>query len=535
MTPFSRAVAMLALFVSVAPAQPAAPKPLTQTDVLKLVELQLDEAAIVGRIEKAGLAFAADDAALGQFAKAGAPSGVLAALRKAGAEPGKKAISYDDVLALYRLGLENDAVLKRLAQSPTVFVLDAGQVAELKRAGASDAVLAAMQGGRPAPAGKLTDLAIVLDCSGSMSARTGDGRTKMEVARAVVADLIAKLPAGLRVTFIIYGHDAELVCKAVKVVRGLAPLDEAGRQEMIDVVRGLKPAGHTPIALAARVAGAQLARQADAACGLILITDGMETCHEDPAAEMARLARTLNLSFGLHVVGFDVKAEEREMVEQIAKAGKGTYHAAGNAAKLAEIVGTVQREIVEKVQVPAEEIAIARPRVAQVEIEQPDVRFPELEEVFVIQADKGRHPSFIWRKDVLDSVTGYGKAMALTTDRKYDVYARFKGNKTVLLLKDFAPDRKLVKLNPQDYLGLVRVEADETLPAAKGYFAADAGVKPGDWLTPGSLHQDVAPEQKEMVLPVGAYSLWLARADEKPRLLLADKVEVKAGKAVVLK
>jgi hypothetical protein len=85
--------------------------------------------------------------------------------------------------------------MARLEKSPTQFTLDAKQVAELKRAGASEKLLAAMSGKRK-PSGEqtgdVTDFAILLDCSGSMMEKTTDGKTKMAVAKAVVAELAAK-------------------------------------------------------------------------------------------------------------------------------------------------------------------------------------------------------------------------------------------------------------------------------------------------------------------------------------------------------
>jgi hypothetical protein len=203
-----------------------------------------------------------------------------------------------------------------------------------------------------APAGKagqLTDLAIILDCSGSMSEKTTDGQTKMKVAKEVVTELVRKLPDGLNVTFLVYGHDAALKCQAVKVVRPLGRLDSQGKAELTRFIATLEPAGHTPIALALQTAGKELAKKSDASCGLVLITDGMETCHGNPAEEAARLARTLNLTFGANVIGFDVNdPKERRAVEEIARAGKGTYYNADSAAKLTAIVQRLGEEVVKK-------------------------------------------------------------------------------------------------------------------------------------------------------------------------------------------
>src|SRR5262245_8508830 len=74
-----------ALAAALAPAALAAPgaaAPLSEDDLVKLVALGLDDAVIVTRIDKAGLSFRADEAALQRLKKAGASAAVLAAVWK---------------------------------------------------------------------------------------------------------------------------------------------------------------------------------------------------------------------------------------------------------------------------------------------------------------------------------------------------------------------------------------------------------------------------------------------------------------------
>jgi hypothetical protein len=256
-------------------------RPLTEADLSKLVELQIDDAAIAAKLKAEGVGFAVDGPAVERLKKAGASDAVIAAARAAGAAPKAageaQAVTYQDVLKLLLLGLDEPTILRRLEKSPTTFTLDAGQVDELKRAGATEGLLATMQGGHRAPAAtagaKVTDFAIVLDCSGSMAERTRDGQVKIEVAKRVVADLVQKMPEGLRVTFVIYGYDRDLNCQAVRVARPLGPLDAGGKSELAAQIAALRPVGGTPIALALEAAGRELARN-DAPCGLVLLTDG---------------------------------------------------------------------------------------------------------------------------------------------------------------------------------------------------------------------------------------------------------------------
>jgi Mg-chelatase subunit ChlD len=326
------------------------PKALTEAKIIKLIELNVDDVVIGSMLQKDGVAFKADDAVIDRFRKAGASETVLTAVRKAAGPrilgSPAKAITYQDVLELVQIGVPEEQVLKRLKASPTLFTLDESQVKELKKAGASETVLAVMQGKRVVAdkTSEITDFAIILDCSASMGEKTKEGPTKMAVAKRVVIDLIQKIPDGLNLSFIIYGHDKRLTCQAVRVVRPMSPLTAEAKSELARVIDRLQPEGSTPIAMALKVAGAELARNHSPG-GLVLISDGKETCNGNPAAEAARLARDLKLSFGVNVIGFDVEDDERAALEEIARGGKGKYYDADSATEFREVIQTFRKKL----------------------------------------------------------------------------------------------------------------------------------------------------------------------------------------------
>lgn len=180
-------------------------------------------------------------------------------------------------------------------------------------------------------------IAVILDCSASMIDKTPEGPTRMEAAKKSVADLIKSMPEGVQLSFIIYGHDRELRCDAVKILRPLGPLTPAGKNELQSQIAELRPVGSTPIALALRKAGEELARHSGVSA-IVLVTDGVETCKGDPAAEAAKLAGDPNRTLGVHVVGFGLNSKEREAVETIAVKGKGKYYNAASAKELAKVL-----------------------------------------------------------------------------------------------------------------------------------------------------------------------------------------------------
>jgi Mg-chelatase subunit ChlD len=358
------AVLLVLGLAALAPARAQAPgsKPLSEADVLKLVELGLDDEVIVARLGRAGLSFAADDAAVERLKKAGASAAVLAAVRKAGAgNPGAPgpAVTYADVLKLLELGIPEPEIRKRLEKSPSRFTLDAGQVAELRKAGASDALLEAMQKGPAVSRGTdIGNFAVILDCSGSMRDRTPDGTAKMEAAKKVVTRFIQDLPNGKRLTFIVYGHkaygdDRKRGCEAVEVVLPLSELTDPLKEQLARTIAQLQPLGWTPLASSLRLAGQEL-RAAKGMCQVIVVTDGMETCDGDPAKEAEALNQQLSLPGGVDIIGFNVTPEEKKAVEEVVARGRGKYYDSSTAQDLIKAV----KEAGERARVEAERKAL---------------------------------------------------------------------------------------------------------------------------------------------------------------------------------
>lgn len=448
------AAALVIELAALGVARPAPAAPIGEQDLTKLIELELGDQAIVGKLQKEGVSFKVGDELVARLKKAGASDAVLEAVRKAGetkkpAASGK-AVTYDDVLKLLELGIDEKEILKRLEKSPTVFTLGTDQVDELKKAGASETLLAALAGKRAASAqsSDITDLAVILDCSGSMQEQTKDGQTKMEAAKKVVSDLVRKIPNGLRLTFVIYGHEVygdatdPRNCQAVKVARALSPVDESAKSELASLISGLRPRGATPIALALRTAGAELAKN-DALCGIVLVTDGLETCKGDPAAEATALASKLKLSFGVNVVGFDVKPAESEALAEIAKAGKGKYYNADSAAELADALDALVKPIKPPTPVEVKRRAI--------KVLKPEIEFPAYKEIQVVVIGLG--------STSIKGTGKYGEEIPIpSATGKYEIWWVPQKGITVAILKDFSlAERKVVEIKPEEHLGLVKV------------------------------------------------------------------------------
>lgn len=479
-------------------------KQLAEKDVAALIELQIDDEAIVAKIQKSGLAFSADDAAIERLKTAGASEAVLKAISDAGSAKPPAAsgqdITFEDLLKLVSLGIDDESILKRLQKSPTVLTPSAEQVAAFKEAGASDKLIAAMQGVRPLSpqaAELITDFAIVLDSSGSMKEKTPEGETKMEAAKRVVTDLVQKFPDGLNVTFVLYGHevfgraDDPRNCKAVKVVRPLSPLDAAGKSQLGSLIAGLRPTGATPIALSLKTAGKELSKH-DTFSGLVLITDGLETCNGNPAAEAAALAAN-RCTFGVHVVGFGVKPEEDKALKEIADAGNGKYYSADSADELSDALQKLRQEL-EVVAKPAEKKVTQRRAII---VHKPPIEeFPALGEI--------RLQSYGLGSVSVEGKGGYEDEIRVPSATvEYDIFWAPKEagmSQVAMLRKQVFTDRKLVEIKPEDYLGMVRVNG-----AGKPKKAIEIS-------RPGNLgSRDVATRCQKfgqiMVVPAGKWSI----------------------------
>jgi len=185
---------------------------------------------------------------------------------------------------------------------------------------------------------------LVLDCSGSMAEKlagkgargektkgAGGGKTKMDVAREVLRDLIAKLPPGLEVGLRAYGHRFRKGPKACTDTELLVPPAPLDRARILAAVDALAPRGETPMVYSALEARKDFADPNQAA--VILVTDGIESC-KGSVAELEKSYREAG-SLKLNVIGFGIRERKLEaQIRKLAEATGGGYYAAGDGAAL---------------------------------------------------------------------------------------------------------------------------------------------------------------------------------------------------------
>jgi Ca-activated chloride channel family protein len=517
---------ILALFALVAASVPAMAwgqaKPITEKQLITWVETGFEDSAITERIEKLGLAFEVDDATIARLKEASVSDTVLKALQSAAeakrgkpAAGGKPAVTYEQVLEYLNVGFSEEEILKVLGRSPTIFTLGESQIAELKKAGATERLLRAMAGERaavqPQQKAAVTDIAIVFDCSASMAERTSDGQTKMAVAQKLVAKLVNSVPNGVNLTFVIYGHDKQLNCQAVSILRPLRPIDANGKAQLAKAVQTLKPVGNTPIALALRTAGKEVLKN-NGFSGMVLVSDGKETCNGNPTAEAAALAKNPKLNFGIQVVGFDVTPDERRSLEEIASAGNGKYFNAQTSDELVAVLDDIARQLKEAA-TPPKVVTMRR----AIMVLSPKINLPDMEDVYIVPADTPLAVVSTYRKG---GVKQYDAEISIpSSTAKYDVIFAPKGGQHIRLIDDFnLPERRIFELRPEEYVSMIRVQREGT---AKQIVVAPSGT-PGAVASSNSIQRAKAFGEI-MVVPVGKYDIYVDGN------LIEEGFEVKPG------
>lgn len=191
----------------------------------------------------------------------------------------------------------------------------------------------------------------VLDGSGSMWGRVG-GQMKIEIAKDVMAELIAGTSDELHAAVSVYGHRRKGDCTDIEEIVAMGPLD---REAATAAVNRITPRGKTPIAESLEQAAARV-REREGRATIVLVSDGIETCEADPC-EVARTLTDSGAEFVLHVVGFGVDDEARAQLECVAEAGGGSYWSTTDADGLLSTLSRIQESA-------ATQVAIATPEPA---------------------------------------------------------------------------------------------------------------------------------------------------------------------------
>ncbi len=180
-----------------------------------------------------------------------------------------------------------------------------------------------------------TDLAleIIIDSSGSMVQQV-NGKNKMEVAKESIVNLvnnINEIELGLRV----FGQDSGCADSEL-----LVPVSQLNLGKITDQVSGFKPEGKTPMASALKASINDFPTGKEKA--IILVSDGKETC-EGNITEAANMLAAKRIK--VYAVGFDIDAEGKAQLEEIANTTGGKYFEAKEPEQLIDVLQKISKEL----------------------------------------------------------------------------------------------------------------------------------------------------------------------------------------------
>lgn len=184
---------------------------------------------------------------------------------------------------------------------------------------------------------KPTQIAIVIDASGSMAGKV-NGKVKMDEAKKAVREFARSLPEQTKVSLRVYGHkgsnqekDKQISCTSTEEIYGLNKYDSLTFES---AVNQLRPVGWTPLAAAIRGAGEDLRKNHTEANNIVyVVSDGLETCGGDPVKEAKDLHQS-DVQAVVNIIGFDLDAKSKQVLEEVAKAGGGSFTSASSSEEI---------------------------------------------------------------------------------------------------------------------------------------------------------------------------------------------------------
>jgi hypothetical protein len=230
----------------------------------------------------------------------------------------------------------------------------------------ASALLLTMAPFEEAVAENARSIALVLDASGSMAAELPDGTTRIEAAKAAVADLVGTLPAETRLSLRAYGHRSPKQQKDCEDTELLVPFGAVGdnKSAVIEAARGVEARGYTPITTVLKLAAEDIAREDAGSRVVVLVSDGKETCQGDPCATAKALADA-DVKLVVHTVGVGVDAGTRFQLQCIADMARGTYFDAATGSELARVLAEASQKEAAPV---TTEIVVSEPKPGRIEV-----------------------------------------------------------------------------------------------------------------------------------------------------------------------
>lgn len=177
---------------------------------------------------------------------------------------------------------------------------------------------------------------LIIDSSGSMSERQGT-ETRLDAARAVIRKEVENWPKGRELGMIAYGHRKARDCRDIETILPLGPVNLSAVKQGLDRLRAR---GKTPLSASLRQAAGLLPPEGGS---ILLVSDGLETCNEDPCA-VAEDLRKAKAGLVIHVIGFGLSEQDMQSLACIA-GSSGLSIGTGDRQTLSEALSKAGEQI----------------------------------------------------------------------------------------------------------------------------------------------------------------------------------------------
>lgn len=152
---------------------------------------------------------------------------------------------------------------------------------------------------------KDSQILFIVDFSNSMNDKIGS-RTKVEVARTTLAEILPKIPPNVKTGLRVYGHKAGFTylqgCQASSLA---VPLATGNYQTILGSLYATNATGWTPITYSLKQAINKDFIGTTGKKHIILLTDGGENCDESPCTYVIELMKTRD-DVTIDVIAFDI-------------------------------------------------------------------------------------------------------------------------------------------------------------------------------------------------------------------------------------
>jgi len=181
----------------------------------------------------------------------------------------------------------------------------------------------------PVHAGDNPTAMLILDSSKSMWGQI-DGQNKVIIARKALEGAFLKSAGKINLGIVTYGHRKSVGCKDIETVLTPRPINFDAFKETVGNIR---PRGSTPIASSLEIA-ARAAGSPQVATTIVLLSDGLDNCRQDPCA-MAKKLKAQSSALKVHVIAFDNQTQDKLAALQcVSTITGGQFYPATNAKEL---------------------------------------------------------------------------------------------------------------------------------------------------------------------------------------------------------